>query len=315
MESGRTTSARRELPVTGAVGALAGAAGIHLLLTPEYLAEHVVYGVFLLVAAAVQFVLAVGVWREPTRRRVRAALATSLGLIATWIVTRAVVPPLLPETVAGPVELLGVVASGLELSTIVLLAPRVGLPHLRRRGTRAAVAAAPGVAFTALFLLASGALSYVSFDGPWPAIDVWKPGVSATTPLLYGLLVPHVWLVGSWATLSLIASAGLLVTVNVGQMLAARSGPTCAVPRRGVAAALPLFIGVSSCCGTPVALFLGASSIGLLYQATPWILAVTVLLLAVNLLVARPPHQQPARRHAQATPTTNNPTELPAGRR
>lgn len=301
--------------MTGAVVALAAAAGIHLLLTPEHVAEHVVYGVFFLVIAAVQLTLAIGVWREPSRRRVQAALATSLGLIAIWIVTRTVVPPLSPETAAEPVDLLGVIASGLELGAIVLLAPRAGLPHLRRRGARAAVAAATGVAFTGLFLLASGVLSYVSFAGPWPAIQVWNPGVTATTPLLYGRLVPHVWLAGSWATLSLTPSAGLLVTANVGRLLATRPGPECGVPRRGVAAALPVFVGVSSCCGAPVALFLGAGSIGLLYQATPWILAVTVLLLAVNLFAARPPHHQSAGRHDEAAPTTHTPAELSAGRR
>lgn len=220
--------------------------------------------------------------------------------------TRAVVPPLSPETAAEPVDLLGVVASGLELTAIVLLAPRGGLPRMWRRGTRATVAAATGVAFTGLFLLASGALSYVSFDGPWPAIQVWNPGISPTTPLLYGMLGPHVWLVGSWATLSLTGSAGLLVTANVGRMLAARSRSECGMPRGELAATLPLFVGVSSCCGAPVALFLGASSIGLLYRATPWVLLATVILLAINLLTSRPPHDPPfgdtMRPHRGPTP-------------
>lgn len=299
----------------GGAAALAGAAVIHLFLTPEHFEEHVAYGAFFLVAAAIQLVVAVGLWCRASVRVARVAVLSSLGLIGVWMITRTVVPPLSPEAAAEPVDLVGVVASGLELTAIVLLAARIGLTTPRRRWVRVAVAATTGVAFAGLFLFASGALSYVSVVRPAPSIEVWNPGVTATTPLLYGMLLPHIWLVGSWATLSLTVSAGLLVAANVAQLLASDVvAMRCHVPRRAVAAATPLFVGVSSCCGAPAALFLGASGVGLLYRATPWVLLATVVLLAANLIVSRRPHNvlgaPPARR-----PRPSPSSDVRAGRR
>jgi hypothetical protein len=279
---------RGEFSVRGAAIAIAGAAMIHLGLTPEHVAEHVLYGAFFLVAAAIQVVLAVGLLRRPGPGMIRLATLSSLGLIGTWIVTRTIVPPLSPESAGAPVDLLGVGASGLEVAATTLLVSRMTLPVLPGRWARATVASLAGAAFMGLFLLASGAISYVDFVRPAPSIDVWNPHVTLQTPLFYGMLLPHIWLVGPWSTFALTASTGLLVTANVAQLLPTGTDHACTVPRRGIAATAPLLIGVSSCCGAQVALFLGASTIGLLYRATPWILLLTVVLLAANLLLSPP---------------------------
>lgn len=283
---------RRSPGVVGASAALASAAGIHLLLVPAHAARHVSHGAFFLVAAAVQFAVVVGLWRHPSTRVIRAAVLSVLGLVAAWIVTQSVVAPLASQDLAEPVDLLAVIATALELIAVVLLASRSGMPTVQRRWIRAAVAATSGATFMGLYLLASGALSYAPLEGRAPVLTVWDPGLTATTPLVYGTLFPHVWLVGSWATLSLTVSAGLLVTANVARLLTPGSGSRHA-PRQGPVAAVPLFVGVSSCCGAPLALFLGASSIGLLYQATPWILLGVVALLMANLMWPTGPSRAP----------------------
>lgn len=141
------------------------AAGIHLALTPEHFKESFVYGVFFLAASVFQLILG---WLLLFRAGPKVNCAGAIGslvLIATWIVTRAVAPPLSPDGGAEPVTLLGVLATGAELATLMLLATALPVPTATRRWTRWAWGSAAGITFAGLFLFASGAVSYVSFEG------------------------------------------------------------------------------------------------------------------------------------------------------
>lgn len=263
------------------------AAVVHLALTSQFFDERLLYGVFFLAALAFQLVAGWLLVRQRSPRAVAIAMGGQLLLIAAWIVIRAMVPLLSLEGVAEPVNLWGVVAMGLELLSILVLAPWV---QIRARGSarvRAMLAAAAGGGFAALFLLASGALSYYSPGGLWPSINVFDtPGWQLSSPLYYGLIAPHVWLVASWSVLSFTASAAVFVTANVAVMLRrGTAGSVAALGRSDTAAMLPALVGVSSCCGSPLLLVFGAAGVSFLYRVTPWLLLATVGLLAVNLVL------------------------------
>lgn len=191
------------------------AAGIHLALTHEHFEERFVYGVFFLAASVFQLILGWLLVFRAGPKVYRAGAVGSLVLIATWIVTRAVAPPLSPGGGAEPVTLLGVLATGAELATLMLLATALPVPSATRRWTRRAWGVAAGVTFGGLFLLASGALSYISFVGDAPSLNALNPGFSLNYPVVYGMLLPHVWVVGSWSTFAFIAVAAGLVAANV----------------------------------------------------------------------------------------------------
>lgn len=265
------------------------AAAIHLFLTPEHFGERTVYGVFFLAASVFQLVLGWFLLRRPTSRVFAAGALGSLLLIATWIVTRAIAPPLSPEGRPEPVTALGVFATGAELATLVIVASAAPLPRTTRRGARVWGTAA-GITFAALLFLASGAVSYLPNGATrfWSLSVYWGSGPSVGTPLVYGSLAPHVWLVGTWLTLSLIAIAAVLVAANVAAALRWDRGVGRCTARRGrVAALTPALLVVSSCCGTPLALLLGTSAVVFLYQATPWLLLATVGFLAASLAIVR----------------------------
>ncbi len=264
------------------------AAAIHLLLTPEHFDERFVYGVFFLVASLFQLALGWFLLFRPHPRVYRAGAIGSLILIATWIVTRAVAPPLSPEGGPEPVTLLGVVATGAELATLVLLAAALPVPTAKRRWTGWAWAIAAGLAFAGLFLLASGAISYVSFAGSPSSFNSYNPGLSIRYPLVYGLLLPHVWVVGSWSTFAFVAIAAVLVAANVVSVTGRQTvAPECNPRPRGLLAVAPSLFAVSSCCGMPLALFMGTAAVGFLFKATPWLLLITVAMLVGNLVLVR----------------------------
>ena len=98
------------------------AAAIHLAVTPEHLHEWFAAGVFFLVLAAGQLVLAGAVLRAKPGWPVRAAVAVSLGCVVLWAVSRTTGLPFGPE--AGMPERVGPMdtAAGLtEVLTAALL--------------------------------------------------------------------------------------------------------------------------------------------------------------------------------------------------
>lgn len=269
------------------------AAAVHLVLTPEHFEEQTVYGVFFLLAAVFQLVIGWLLLRRPTPATLRAGAVGSLLLLVVWMVTQVVTPPLAPHPGAEPVTLLGIVATGAELAALVLLVGAAPLPAARSRRHAVVWGVLAAGVFAGLLLLATNAVSYTSFayltnPGRPPALNVYTDGLSLQAPLIYGQLLPHVWLVASWSTLLFVAVAAVMLGVNVSLLMRHRArvtGDTNA--RRAVGSALPAFVAVSGCCGAPLALFLGTSAVVLLARLTPWLLLATIWLLSVNIAVVR----------------------------
>lgn len=106
--------------------------------------------------------------------------------------------------------------------------------------------------------------------------------------MVYGMLLPHLWVVGSWSTFAFIAVAAVLIAANVATVTGRRAvAPECNPRPSGLLAIVPSLFAVSSCCGMPLALFLGTAAVGFLFKATPWLLLVTIAMLAANLVVMR----------------------------
>lgn len=257
------------------------AAGIHLALTPEHFDERTAYGLFFLGAALFQVALGWLLLRRPGPAVYRVGAYASLALIATWIVTRALVPPFSPEGSVEPVTLPGVLATASELATLFIIASALPQTGKSRLASRWAWGGAAGLAFTLLFLLASSAVSYVS----WTNEDLRSSssGFSLRSPFFIGMLLPHVRVTAPWSTLAFTALAGALVTANVVAAMGRAQRSLFCRPGRGVLAAAPALFAVSSCCGTSAALFLGVSATVPLLTVTPWLLLATVGLLSANL--------------------------------
>lgn len=149
--------------------------------------------------------------------------------------------------------------------------------------------ASAGLCFAALLLLASGAVSSLPNVSRFWSFNVYRgTGFSLATPLIYGMAVPHVWVVGPWSTFLLIAASATLVGLNLRAALARAEATARCAPRRGTVAALtPSLLVVSSCCGTPLALLAGTSAVVFLYRATPWLLLATTAMLAFGLALQR----------------------------
>lgn len=265
----------------------AGTALIHLALTPEHFGERTVYGLFFLGAALFQGWLAWALLVRPSPSVYRTGAWGSLALIVIWIITRAVAPPLSDEGGPESVTLLGVVATGAELATLLLLASVLPASTGKRLRARWAWAAATGIAFTLLLLLASSAVSYVAWVAKdLPYFNNQYAGFSLRSPFIIGMPLPHIWVVGAWSTFALIVAAGALAGANVAAAMRA-SARGCSARRRGVLAAAPAVFAVSSCCGTSVDMFLGVSATVALLRFTPWLLAATVVLLVASLVMTR----------------------------
>lgn len=286
--------ATRSLPLasrtTAALLAVAGL--IHLVLTPEHFREHPLYGGVFLGAALVQLALAATLAIRPSRRVYRVAVLSSGGLIGAWVATRAIAPPFssLPEEVT----LAGVLATGVELAALLLLASLLPVGAGRPAGRpRFALgwALAAGPLFALLYLLAVGALARVEADVsdtlPVPSLSVdTTAGFSFRSPWIVAALTDHLLLSTSWTVAAFLVLAGALMAVNTGLIVGlARSGAACRPQAGGVAAAAPALLAAPTCCGAglPLGFALGGGTIAPVLAATPWLLLATVILLAANL--------------------------------
>jgi hypothetical protein len=283
MSASRGQARVRRSATTSVAGALVlVAAAIHLALTPEHFAERAVYGAFFSFAGAFQTWLAWRLLLAPSPAVMRAGGAGSLALVVLWIVTRAVAPPLSPEGRPEDVTNLGVLATGAELAALVLLLGAAWDGSRCRRSRSGLWAPASGVLFGSLLLLATNAVSYISPGTPVQGLRVYSHGFSAASPLVYGRLLPGLWLVASWSTLLLVVLAAALLAVNVRMLL----GGATLTPRATAVAALPSIFAVSACCGAPFALVLGTSAVVGLVRFTPLLLLGSCALLAANVVLA-----------------------------
>ena len=272
------------------------AGGIHLALTPEHFEEHVLYGLFFLAAAVTQLLLAALLLFRPSVWVFRVGVLSSLVLLATWLTTRALAPPL--STTPEPVTFAGIVASSVELATLVLLA--IGLPvGADRLAGRPRIAwrwaALAGPAFVLLFLFATGALARLpadlseAFAVPSASVDS-SGGWTFQSPKFTVVLTDHVLLSVGWAVAVFAPAAGFLAALNTGVIIGlARCSAACRPQAGGVLAVAPAFVAAPACCGAgvPVGFALGSGVYAPLVSATPWLLLATVVLLAGNLAVLR----------------------------
>jgi FtsP/CotA-like multicopper oxidase with cupredoxin domain len=168
-------SASRTL-VNSAALLILGAAAIHFAVVPEHLQEYLPFGVFFIVAGALQTVLAAAILAWPSRRLFLAALGVSAGLVALWLLSRTAGLPIGPHP--GQPEDVGIpdlMCIALEaLAVLVLLVLAVRTPHLRKpRPVRSALGTAPVV-------LAVGLLTFV---GVGAAADAMPVAFNAAPPV------------------------------------------------------------------------------------------------------------------------------------
>ena len=108
-----------------AVACLFGAEVIHVLVINDHMTEWLPAGLFFLLLALLEGVLAVALITMPTRGIERFTIAVSLATVALWVVSRTVGLPVGP--MAGEIEPVGVadlVSSALELATVAALLSR-----------------------------------------------------------------------------------------------------------------------------------------------------------------------------------------------
>ncbi|GAB3875832.1 hypothetical protein GCM10028802_12650 [Terrabacter terrigena] len=117
--------------VLGLVGALVGAAAIHVVVVPEHLDEWAAAGLFFVVLAATQLLVGVGVLVRPGRLVWAASVVVAAGPIALWALSRTVGLPFGPEP--GVPEALGMG----DLACAVLEAAAVGFALSLRSGENA----------------------------------------------------------------------------------------------------------------------------------------------------------------------------------
>lgn len=262
------------------------AENVHVFLTPEHFREGPQFGLFFLAADIFQVWLVFALLLMPGPRVYRTGLWGSAVLVATWMITRLIPPPgaASPE----PVELLGVVATALEIAAIVALVstlPAVGPPPTAR--TRRTLAGAIGAGFAALVLLASGVVAVIP-PGKWTGpsfllrmypLPSWRlTGIWIVVAGRWSALIP-------WVTIGFLALASVLVAQAVSLTLRLPAAQRCSVRRRGLFAALPAVATVPVCCGAPVAAVAGGVTVGALFRWTPVLMGVSLILLSAHVFV------------------------------
>jgi acetyl esterase/lipase len=164
----------------GAAGFSLGGAAVYLAVLPALLQASLVYGLLFAAAGVAQVGLAVGLLAAPTRRRLVAAAAVSLAVVAGWAVSRAVElagpNPWLPlDAVAGFTD---AVCAALEVLAAVLLVvaaarwprgPRLRHSALVAMASVPALLAAAILAAAGVALATDGFTSVTRAGGPLPA--------------------------------------------------------------------------------------------------------------------------------------------------
>jgi acetyl esterase/lipase len=179
---------RGPLLLVAAAGSLGGAL-VYLAVLPALVQANPVAGILFAAAGVAQVGLAVGLLAAPTRRRLVAAAAVSLAVVAVWVLARAVeLPgpnPWLPlDTVAGFTD---AICAALEALAAVLLAvaaarwshgPRVHHPALVAAVSAPALLLAAILAAAGVALATDGFTSVTRAGGPLPAHP--RPGTVTT---------------------------------------------------------------------------------------------------------------------------------------
>jgi hypothetical protein len=276
---------RRWRFVTILVVGLAGL--IHLSLIGEHFEEQFIYGLVFTALALFQLTLALLlVWR-PGPWVYRAGIWGSGIIVLIYVLTRLIPLP----GASGPeeVDLLGIAATSLEITAVVLLAVTLPEPETagRSHGTPLWWGLGGAVIFAPLWLILTGIVQWTSVASTspltWAGSDSW----SALTPILVGSPLPHLWLAAPWWSLP----AAFVLAVLVGLNLAGSTRLLLAgsVSRRGrrarLLALLPAGLATPVCCSasTPLLALLGVPLfLGVL--AAPFAALLSVVLLTCSLV-------------------------------
>ncbi len=121
----------------GASSALLGAAVLHASVVVEHSEEWAPAGLFFVGLQAVETMLAVALWLRWSRGPAAAVVASSVGALAIWLVSRTTGLPLGPASFRVPEELGG---TDLACAVLEVLAALLVLPALRRSRADAAPA-------------------------------------------------------------------------------------------------------------------------------------------------------------------------------
>jgi len=189
--SGRRQRRRGPLLLVAAACSLGGAA-VYLAVLPALLQANLAYGLLFAAMGLTQVGLAVGLLARPTRRRLVAAAALSLAVVAVWVLGRTVgLPgpnPWLPlDTVAGFTDFLCAVLEVLAAVLLAMAAARWPGGARVRHPVLVVVASAPPLLLAAILAAAGVSLATDGFTsvtragGPLPA----HPQAGTVTTVTY----------------------------------------------------------------------------------------------------------------------------------
>lgn len=127
-----STRASLSLRRLTAVACLFGAEAIHVLVINEHMTESLPAGLFFLLLALLEGVLAVALITTPSRSIERLAISVSLATISVWLVSRTTGIPLGPIPNVESVGRADLVSTTLELVTAAVLLSRTDGTSLTR---------------------------------------------------------------------------------------------------------------------------------------------------------------------------------------
>jgi hypothetical protein len=160
-----------------------GAAFIHLAVVPAHLRQYIPFGVFFLVVACAQIVLAVEIVTRPTRRLALAMGAGSLALVCLWFVSRSVGLPIGP-TPAVPEDLgfTDVICNALEIVSAILFLALAAWP-VRRKVRRVWLVGLASIPSAVLSLALTAAAVAATLNGMPEAVNAAPavPGQPSTS--------------------------------------------------------------------------------------------------------------------------------------
>ena len=167
----------------GASGALLGAAVLHASVVVEHSEEWAPAGLFFVALQAVETVLAVALWLRWSRGPAAAVLASSVGALAVWLVSRTTGLPLGPASFRVPEDVGG---TDLACALLEVLAALLVLPALRRHRpgapARPARDRSPSAGSLAVAGLLLTAVAVVTVAGARHGAEHEHPGAPEAAP-------------------------------------------------------------------------------------------------------------------------------------
>jgi hypothetical protein len=268
-----------------------GLAGVvQLALVREHFAESFVSGLIFLALALFQLNLALLLALRAGPAVYRVGRWGSGLIVLVYIATRLF--PLPEANVPEEIGVIGIVATGLELAAVLLLAVALPAPATLRKphGRAGAWGVGGAVVFALLWLPLTGVVQWTTtvYATPlyWAGTDSW----SALTPILSGSPLPHLWLVAPWWSLPAVAILAILVGLNLWlstQMRSAGVGKS-EERRAGLLTVLPAGIAAPVCCSaSPPLLALFGVPLALDAMAAPFAALLSAVLLTFSLVFLR----------------------------